>query len=254
MIETKELTAEELDQLQKTIDVDKWLASERAGRDLCGEASYCVYCIKAETYPCARAVVREQTEKEGLKEIEEAEDEIAVAEEPEEQPAIKEGYELVTRFRRSYKSRLIQSATVQELYSGLKNAVLGYAGVKCRIGFQGETYRVGKQLIAKSNISGKTLCLYLALNPADFEDSKFRFEDVSDKKTHAAVPMKVRIPSRRALKHAQELLKILAEKYELQEVGTLLKEYKFPYETDEQLIEDGLIKPYTVLVKKKKKS
>ena len=90
MIETKELTAEELAQLQKTIDVDKWLASERAGRDLCGEASYCAYCIKAETSPCARAVMREQTEKEQFKEIEEAaaEEEIAIAESPEEQPAI----------------------------------------------------------------------------------------------------------------------------------------------------------------------
>ena len=118
----------------------------------------------------------------------------------------------------------------------------------------GRGVRLSDATAAKIGVRGKTLCLYLALNPADFEDSKFRFEDVSDKKTHAAVPMKVRITSRRALKHAQELLKILAEKYELQEVGTLLKEYKFPYETDDQLIEDGLIKPYTVLVKKKKKS
>lgn len=254
MIEKKELTTEELGQLQQTIDVDKWLASERAGRDLCGEASYCAYCIKAETNPCARAVVREQAEKDELKEIEEAdevpEEEIAAAK-AEEAP-VKEGYELVTRYRRSYKSRLIQNESAQELYSGLKNAILGFAGVKSRIGFHGETYRVGKQLIAKSNISGKTLCLYLALDPAEFEDTKFRFEDVSDKKTHAAVPMKVRITSRRALKHALELFKFLAEKYELTEVGALCNEYKFAYKTDEQLIEKGLIKPYTVLVKKKK--
>lgn len=45
--------SEELEKLQKIIDIDKWLASEKAGRDLCGEASYCACCVKAETYPCA---------------------------------------------------------------------------------------------------------------------------------------------------------------------------------------------------------
>ena len=52
--------SEELEKLQKIIDIDKWLASEKAGKDLCGEASYCACCVKAETYPCARAALRER--------------------------------------------------------------------------------------------------------------------------------------------------------------------------------------------------
>ena len=43
---------------QKVIDVEKWLASERAGRDLCGTMAYCGFCVKAEMNPCAKAEFR----------------------------------------------------------------------------------------------------------------------------------------------------------------------------------------------------
>ena len=43
---------------QQMLDVDKWLASERAGRDLCGTLSFCGFCVKGETNPCAKAEFR----------------------------------------------------------------------------------------------------------------------------------------------------------------------------------------------------
>ena len=45
---------------QGELDVEKWLASERAGSDLCGSMSWCAFCIKAEMYPCAKAELREK--------------------------------------------------------------------------------------------------------------------------------------------------------------------------------------------------
>ena len=39
-------------ELQDKIDVEKWLKSEKAGRDLCGEEDFCSYCDKKEEYPC----------------------------------------------------------------------------------------------------------------------------------------------------------------------------------------------------------
>lgn len=92
------------------------------------------------------------------------------------------GRELVTRYRRSFRSRLIQNENIQEFYSQLKNNILGYAGVKCRMSFHYESSCVGKSLIAKFNVSGKTLCLYLALAPSLYENGKYRFEDVSAEK------------------------------------------------------------------------
>lgn len=35
----------EFAKMQEVLDVDKWLASEKAGRDLCGSMSWCIYCV-----------------------------------------------------------------------------------------------------------------------------------------------------------------------------------------------------------------
>ena len=40
---------------QMKFDNEKWYASIVAGEDLCGTYSFCVYCKKTLTYPCARA-------------------------------------------------------------------------------------------------------------------------------------------------------------------------------------------------------
>lgn len=43
-------------ELQQKCDVEKWVASETAGRDLCGEAfEFCAYCDKSLEFPCAKA-------------------------------------------------------------------------------------------------------------------------------------------------------------------------------------------------------
>lgn len=245
----------ELENLQKRIDVEKWLASEQAGRDLCGEASYCAFCDKALDFPCARALFRER----GI--TEEIEAEAAVS--SDTQSAIEAAlsvdraeeklceYDYVVRYRRSFKSKLIQSEKVQEFYSALKNAILGYAGIKCRTSFYYESFRVGKALFARMHVSGKTLCLYLALLPEQYDSGVYRFEDVSDKKSYKLIPMKLKISSMRAVKRAKELIKQLAARFDLPSVGNIGMDYRFSYASDAQLAEKGLIKPYTVARRKK---
>ena len=53
---------------QQMLDVEKWLASERAGRDLCGTLSFCGFCVKGETNPCAKAEFRYKM-REALEEL-----------------------------------------------------------------------------------------------------------------------------------------------------------------------------------------
>ena len=86
------LTGENVQNLQAVIDVDKMLNSQRLKRDLCGEyAPFCDFCDKSVRYPCAHAYVK-MKHAEGLNvevpeevynsfKLEEAEKEIAVAEE-----------------------------------------------------------------------------------------------------------------------------------------------------------------------------
>lgn len=302
---------------QHELDVDKWLASEAAGYDLCGSFTFCARCEKFEQHPCARAEARwleeQAREEEAFDEeqevteenpellaSEEAEDEaedaadeeIAAAEAPaedeeeeseeasaaeeeteeanEEEPAadapeedvpaappamaeVPAGYEFVTRYRRSFKSRLIQDEKMQDFYTDIKNAFAELTGVKARLSRHCENFRFHAERIAKLNVGGKTLTLYLALDPQQYEDTKYRYEDVSDRKTYAETPMKVRITSKRMVKYARELLVDLAQKYGITITGTIPMDYHYKYQPDEALIKKGLIKPYEVLVKKKKK-
>lgn len=285
------ISSQEFWQLQKKIDVEKWLASERAGRDLCGSMSWCVYCIKAEEYPCAKAQFREKLDRalddvvddiienqERVAEVMPAENEAdmrkdegnAVSQEQvsfsmmENKPdkrrkkrkiiEVPEGYQLVTRYRRSFRARLIQSVALQDLYTEIKNSLLGLSGIKSRIGQNGENFKSGKQRIAKLCISGKTLSLFLSLDPGLYENSPYRVEDMSDRKTHANTPLRIKITGKRTLKQAKMLLQDLAEKYDLINVGSLFSDFHYAYQDDEYLIRKGLIRPYQVLVKKRSKT
>ena len=280
-----EMTDEMLAERQHVLDVDKWLASEAAGYDLCGSFTFCARCDKTETHPCARAEARhmaeleketEQFEEEEalLEENEDipaedaAEEEIAAAEAPdddEEEPAAAEtpaaadeseipaGYEWVTRYRRSFKSRLIQNEKMQDFYTEVRNALSELAGLRSRVSQACENFRFHGDRIARLSVGGKTLTLYLALDPDAYEDTKYRYEDVSDRKTYAETPMKVRVTSKRMVKYAKELIADLAAKHEVPVVGHIPMDDHAPFEDDAALIKKGLIKPYNVLVKKKKK-
>ena len=45
-----------LEKEQKRLDEEKWLKSEKEGRDVCGEFDYCKFCDKANAHPCATAL------------------------------------------------------------------------------------------------------------------------------------------------------------------------------------------------------
>lgn len=44
-----------LSEKQAEMDVDKWLKSEQAGHDMCGEFAFCAKCNKDDENPCAKA-------------------------------------------------------------------------------------------------------------------------------------------------------------------------------------------------------
>lgn len=59
-----QLNIENLKDIQRIIDIDKYENSRNLGRDLCGEyAPFCEFCDKHVKYPCAVAYVKmKQTE------------------------------------------------------------------------------------------------------------------------------------------------------------------------------------------------
>ncbi len=156
--------------------------------------------------------------------------------------------QLVTRYRRSFRSRLIQSqGDVQAYYSVIKNKLMSYKGVKGRVSWGNESFNKGRNYIAKVNAKAKTLYLYLALDPVAIEaieDGKYNVTDVSDKKKYANVPTLIKVKGPRKLKHALELIDMVCnDGLQLPPVKDFVEEdYTTPYKTTEELVEDGSIK------------
>ncbi len=151
---------------------------------------------------------------------------------------------IVTRYRRSFMSRLVQSqGNVQNYYSILKNALMTHKGVKSRLSWNYEAFNKGRAHLVKMNAKTKTLYLYLALDPEELKDTKYGIIDVSSKKKYATVPVLMKIKGDRKFKYALELInKLCEEKMGLPKLDVPEVDYRVDYKTTEELVEAGYIK------------
>ena len=154
-----------------------------------------------------------------------------------------DGQVVMVRYRSSFMSRLIQSdAEIQDYYTVLKNTLLSYNGVKARTSWNYESYNKGRFQCAKLNIKGRTLSLYLALDPKAYNAGKYHFTDLSDNAKFDKVPMLLKIRSDRALKYAVELIEELMKSHNIEAGEPQNVDYHMPYETNEALAERDLVK------------
>ena len=171
------------------------------------------------------------------------ETEVAVAEAPAVVPVEEEYIENTMRYNRSFRARLIQADDeIKEWYGALKNDIMAYDRVSSRISWKYESFSYRRNPVARVFIKGKTLYLYLPLNAADYEESKYKLEDVSNISQFAETPALYRLKSERRVKYALELIaeicaKLGSEKREIEPV-----DYYEPYCSDLALIEKGLVK------------
>ena len=204
------------------------------------------------------APVEEPAPAEAIAEVpaEEAE-EVEEAEEAEEEPkeyapleanvpvVSAEGKTLAySTYRRSFLARIIASPEdVQSRYNELKNALLSYKKVVSRVSWSYESIKAGRQQLAKFAICGKTLCLFLAIDPNTLTDSKYNVAFVGDSKKYETVPCRLRLTSKRSVKWGLELIAKMAENEHL-ELNPKYKATSYipANEPDEILLEKGLIK------------
>lgn len=174
------------------------------------------------------------------------------AEEQSERKLVVENGEvkyIIIKYSKSFQAKLIQSDEVTKgYYSQLKNSLLSYKGVKSRISWRWETFRLGRKTLAKLRMRGKTLSLALALNPDDFADSKYVVESVADVAAYADTPCLYKMKNDRRVKYAKELIDKVMQGSGLS--AGLVEESvdyvsRYPYETTEALLERGLIKELT---------
>ena len=149
------------------------------------------------------------------------------------------------KFNRSFIARIIQGTDDQKNnYGKVKTALLSYNKVNSNIAWAAERFNKGRETIARFKIRGKTLCLYLALDPNEFETSVYHHVDVSDNKSMNGTPMMVKIKSPRGVKKAIRLIDIMLARRDGVKRHVAERDYAamYPYETIEELIDDGLVK------------
>ena len=104
----------------------------------------------------------------------------------------------------------------RERYNAVRNELQSYKKVSERMSAKGDSFRYRRELIAKIDVGGKTLKLHLALNPADFEGSKYSFQDLSEKSKYQYTPLTLKLTSGRSVKHSIELIGMVAQVFGLE--------------------------------------
>jgi predicted nucleic acid-binding Zn-ribbon protein len=166
---------------------------------------------------------------------------------PDGIPGISGGVDFLNmmKYNRSFIARIIQgSDDVKQYYGQVKNALLSYKKVNSNVAWGAERFNKGRETIAKFKIRGKTLCLYLALDPNDYQTSVYHHVDVSDNKSMHGTPMMVKIKSPRGVKKAIRLIDEMLAKRNGIKQNVQERDYAamYPYETIDELIDDGLVK------------
>lgn len=149
----------------------------------------------------------------------------------------------VLRYDKSFTARLIQSSDeTKSWYTILKNELLSYQKVKDRMSWKRESYRRGREPVAKFGFRGKVLCLFLPLDPAEYAESKYKVEDVSMNKSYEDTPCMYRIKNDRRVKRACELIAVVMERLGAVKTDRLAEDYYVPYEGIYELVNKGLAK------------
>ncbi|MDE7190976.1 MAG: hypothetical protein K2O35_00655 [Clostridia bacterium] len=166
----------------------------------------------------------------------------AVDEDEEEEEVMFDGHNVI-RFNKSFTAKLIQIDDVSNAwYTELKNELLSYKKVKDRMSWKRESYRFGKVCVARFVIRGKTLCIQLPLDPTQFEDTKYKVEDISHIISSADTPCLYRIKNERRLNYAKDLIAQVMENMGTTRIEREWVDYYQPYDTTLNLIERQLVK------------
>ena len=156
-----------------------------------------------------------------------------------------EGNKIDIKYSRSFTANLIQSDdTVKDYYGQLKNHILSYKGVKSKISWKFDSFNRGRDQLFKIKFRGKTILLYCALNPDDYDKAKYHHEAI-DAKIFADVPMLLKVKSGLGLRKAKEIVDIVMAKFGIEpnpKAKAIDYVAEYPYEETEALLARKLVK------------
>ena len=155
---------------------------------------------------------------------------------------------LVIRLKKSFTAKIRQSEEkVKGYYSDIKNELTSYNKINSNVSWHGDRFNFGRDTVAKVNICGKTLCLYLALDPEDPElkTTVYHQKNVGHQKAYESTPFMVKVKSDAAAKKALRLVGTLAEKLGTEKEADFVPvDYveELAYASTKELFQEGFIK------------
>jgi hypothetical protein len=153
--------------------------------------------------------VVEEVKPEPVKVVEVVE-EVAAADDDEELEDPEDDREKAKRIPFAEKM-LVMDEKTQSYYDELNNKFKSMRKINPRVSVKGVSYRLGRELVAKITIRGKTMKLHLALDVDKFEEKIYFQKSMADVKAYAEVPFTVKVKSDRGVKNAVKLVDALAE-------------------------------------------
>lgn len=150
-------------------------------------------------------------------------------------------------YKKSLAAKLILGQDAIPAYQSIKDLCKTHKKVSTRLSFGKETISYGRVKVAVIKIVVRNISLHLALDPKDYENTKYYFKDVSDTKQGQIYPMRVKIKGSRSLKYALELLEdalVKAGATDLCPAEDVDYQELFSPRGFDALLEEGLIKKY----------
>lgn len=108
------------------------------------------------------------------------------------------------------------SDEVKARYTAFVNETGWYKKVKIGDGFRAQRIYCGRKTLGMITFKGKTLCVAFALDPKEFEETKYRGIDLSEVKRFEKTPMLLKLTSERKVGYAKYLFNRLAEEFTIE--------------------------------------
>ena len=115
---------------------------------------------------------------------------VKVAAQPAEEDKEKPTYERIP-----FRTRMLKAdKEMKNNYNELKSEIMSY-GVKSRVSNSGDTFRLHTKTYLKITIAGKSLKLYYALDPKDYEKTTLPVQDAGHKGIYKDIPLVFKVKS-----------------------------------------------------------
>ena len=203
--------------------------------------------VKTEETPVEETKVEEVIPETPVQEevpAEEPKVEETPVEEPAKEEPVVEAAQVVTEekpkiVRVPFTTRMMEADDeLKSAYNHIKSLLKSY-GLNNRVANGGDSFRLHRVTYCKITIAGKSLKLYLALDPQDYVDSTYPIKDASSKNIYKETPLVFKVKSGLSLRRADELIRDCMDKHGLEQIDQV-KEFDWASElANETIVDDG---------------